>query len=233
VSVRSTGARWLPFTATSGALLVWGNVVVTNLPTGAGVRTVGNLGGALALVRAARAGGLGWAELGIARSTWRAGVRWGGGALMAVTAGYGVALTVPALRALLRDPRVEGMPTGQLLGHALLLIPMGTVLCEEVAFRGVLLASASRLLPPRPALALSSVVFGLWHFSSAHRPTGAGVSPIPRTASAAAVVLVTGAGGIVLGALRQRTGSLLAPIGLHLGTNSVGLVAATVASEIS
>ena len=33
---------------------------------------------------------------------------------------------------------------------------------------------------------------------------------------------VTGAGGVVLSLLRERTGSLLAPMGLHLGTKLMG-----------
>ena len=42
-------------------------------------------------------------------------------------------------------------------------------------------------------------------------------------------LVVTVLGGFALGWLRHRTGSVLAPIGLHLGTNAVGLVAAGVA----
>lgn len=67
----------------------------------------------------------------------------------------------------------------------------------------------------------TSVVFGLWHIGSTLPPAKAGVSPVLQGAALAGVVVVTGKGGAVLGWLRQRSGSLLAPIGLHLGTNSV------------
>lgn len=221
--------RWLPLAATSCALLAWSTLVVPCLPAGVEARTVANLGATLALVLVARWVGLTWEELGVRRSTWRAGIRWGGTSLAVVTAGYGVALGIPALRTVLEDHWVEGMSTGQLLIHTLLLIPLGTVLCEEVAFRGVLLAIASRVLPARPALTITSVVFGLWHTSSALGPAGADVSPVLQGASVAGVIVVTGMGGAVLGWLRQRSGSLLAPIGLHLGTNSVGLLAVAVA----
>jgi membrane protease YdiL (CAAX protease family) len=214
---------------TASALLVWSNLIVPALPGGAGVRTAGNLGGLAVLVLVARAGGLTWRELGITRSSWQSGARWGATALTVVTAGYAVALAVPALRALLGEPGGLGWSTGEVLGRALVLIPLGTVLCEEIAFRGVLLASASRLLPARPALVVTSVVFGLWHLRSAQPLAGSGVSPIPQGTSVAGIVLLTAAGGVVFGWLRLRSGSLLAPIGLHLGTNSVGLVAAAIA----
>jgi membrane protease YdiL (CAAX protease family) len=226
---RLANRRWLPLAATSSVLLAWSTLVVPRLPADAEVRTVANLGATLALVLAARWVGLTWGELGVRRSTWRVGIRWGGTSLAAVTAGYGVALEIPALRTVLEDHWVEGISTDQLLIRALLLIPLGMVLCEEVAFRGVLLAIASRVLPVRPALAITSVVFGLWHISSPLSPTGAGVSPVLQGASVAGVIVLTGMGGAVLGWLRQRSGSLLAPIGLHLGTNSVGLLAAAVA----
>lgn len=233
MSPLDVGSRWLPLTATAVGLLLWSNAVVPRLPTGDGTRALANLGATVVLVLVARASGLTSAELGLARGSWPAGARWGGVALAAVTAGYGVMLAVPALRVVLADARPEELPTGQLLLRALVLIPLGTVLCEEVAFRGVLLAAASRVLPARGALAVTSLVFGLWHVSSARWPTSPGVSPVLPSASVAATVIVTGAGGLVLGWLRQRSGSLLAPVGLHLGTNSVGLVAAAVAAARS
>jgi membrane protease YdiL (CAAX protease family) len=46
------------------------------------------------------------------------------------------------------------------------------------------------------------------------------------------VLVVTAVGGVLLGVLRERTGSVLAPMGLHLGTNAAGLVAAAVAARL-
>ena len=220
---------WAPLAAMSGGLLVWGNVLVPALPAATGLRTAVNLGTALAVLVVARAAGLGWRELGLARGTWRPGAAWGGAALGLAAASYAVALLIPATRVLVEDPRVEGLSVSALLVRALVLIPLGTVLAEEVLFRGVLLATASRFLPAGAALAVTAVVFGLWHLSTARRPAGAGVSPVLSGASIAGTVLVTALGGLAFGWLRQRTGSLLAPIGLHLGTNSVGLVAAAIA----
>ena len=101
--------------------------------------------------------------------------------------------------------------------HAAVLVPIGSVLCEELAFRGVLTAAASRLIGAPAGIALAATVFALWHISHAVDEDGA--------VAGATVLAVTGAGGIAFGVLRHLSGSLLAPIGLHLGTNAIGLVA--------
>jgi hypothetical protein len=51
-------------------------------------------------------------------------------------AGYAVALVFPGLRPLLTDARVAGLDGGELAYRLLVRIPLGTVLWEEVAFRG-------------------------------------------------------------------------------------------------
>ncbi len=204
--------------ATSGALLTWSNVVVPRLPRGATARTAANLVATGALVLAARSAGLDGDDLGLGR--WRSGARWGGAALALTTAGYAVALSVPAGRTALARSVPEGSTAHELAARVLVHIPLGTVLCEEVAFRGVLAALAQRRLPGRPGQALTALVFGLWHVGSARSDDRASV---PGT------VLFTGVGGVVLGWLRTRSGSLLAPMGMHLGTNGVGLLAAVVA----
>ena len=48
-------------------------------------------------------------------------------------------------------------------------IPVGTVLWEEIAFRGVLQAALRRVMPGGAAIAVTSGVFGIWHI----RPTAA------------------------------------------------------------
>ena len=215
--------RLLPLAATSGALLAWSNLVVPRLPPAPRIRVGANLAATGVLVLAARAAGLTAADLGWSGPARRAGLRWGSAAAGLATAGYGVALALPAgRRALARSAPVESSPAA-LAVRAFVSIPLGTVLCEELAFRGVLLAVASRQLPVRSAHALTVVVFGLWHVSGARRDAGSGSSVI-------GTVVVTGLGGGVLAWLRAHTGSLLAPAGLHLGTNTAGLLAAAAAA---
>ncbi len=215
------------------ALVAWNNVVVPRLPGGAYVAA--NVAATGALLAAARATGLSWAELGLDRRRVRAGARWGGACVAVVAVGYGVALAVPYVRPLLTDERSAGLDGPAVAYAALVRIPLGTVLWEEVAFRGVLLATCARLLPLRSAVGTSAAVFALWHV----RPTLEAVRAndlVDGQLLTAAVVLLgcayTGVGGVVFAALRLRSGSLLAPALLHLATNSLGTIAASVAHRL-
>lgn len=212
--------RWLPVAAASAGLLAWSNVVVPSLAASPAVRTAVNAAAAVALVAGARSAGMRLRELGVTRSTWHAGARWGSAGLAVASTGYLLALAVPAGRAALAGS-AGSMAGGELAVRALVLIPLGTVLVEELAFRGVLLALARRQLPDRAAGVLTAAVFGLWHVRGALR-TGSSV---------AGTVVLTACAGLVFAWLRLHTGSLLAPVGLHLGTNSVGLLAAAAAAR--
>lgn len=217
--------RLTPLVVIALGLLAWSNLLVPALPTDPVLRAVVNVAGVAGLLTLARLGGLSWHELGFGRSSWGAGARWGTAALGVVVVGYAAVLAVAP--SVLMNPQVAASSPQALLLRGLVLIPVGTVLAEEIAFRGVLHAPAVRVLSVRAAVLVTSVVFGLWHLVTALGP-----SATPLTvgwASVATVLGVTAAGGVAFAWLRHRTGSLLAPIGLHLGTNAVGLVAAAVA----
>lgn len=215
-------------------LLAWNNVVVAAVPHGAYVAV--SAAATVVLLAVARASGLTWAQLGLARRHIRAGLRWGGAAFALVAAGCAVAVLIPSLRPLFIDARTAGLDGGELLTRVLLRIPVGTVLWEEVAFRGVLLAVLARVLPLRRAVLSSAAVFGLWHV----RPTVSGLAvnglaedPWSRAAAVALVCLATAAAGLLFSWLRLRSGSLLAPVLLHLATNVLGTVAAVTAGRLS
>ena len=70
-------------------------------------------------------------------------------------------------RPTLADQRITGLTWPEVAYQVTVRIPAGTVLWEEVAFRGVLQATLRRVLPRPAALAVTSGVFGLWHV----RPT--------------------------------------------------------------
>jgi membrane protease YdiL (CAAX protease family) len=216
-------------------LLLCNNVVVPRVPDIPGAYVEVNAAAAVALLGTARATGLSWAELGLSRSALPAGLRWGGAAAGLVAAGCAVALAVPALRPLVTDARVAGMDGGQLVTQVLVTVPLGTVLWEEVAFRGVLLAALTRVLPVRRAVQVAAGVFGIWHV----RPTLSGLAANDLAegswARAGVVVLVcaaTAVAGLVFSWLRLRSGSLLAPALLHLATNALGSVTAAAAGAL-
>jgi uncharacterized protein len=129
---------------------------------------------------------------------------------------------------LLSDRRAV-MPPGGVLYQATLRIPLGTAVFEEVAFRGVLFALLVRTMGTASAMAVSSVVFGLWHVPPtmvALQVNGVVVSSAAGVGAIAGAVLVTTVAGMMFCWLRERSGSLLAPILAHWATNSLGLLAA-------
>jgi membrane protease YdiL (CAAX protease family) len=114
-------------------------------------------------------------------------------------------------------------------------IPFGTVLWEETAFRGVLLAALTRVLPVHAAIAASAAVFGVWHI----RPTLSAVAandladgPLGRGLAVLLGCAVTAGAGVLFAWLRMRSGSLVAPVLLHLATNDVGTLAAAAAHRL-
>jgi uncharacterized protein len=174
--------------------------------------------------------GLSWADLGLALETVPAGVALGVAASVVVAAGYGVALAVPRVRRALRDERYRMSPRAA-ARTALVVVPLATVLPEEVAFRGVLWGQLAQWRGELWATVGSAAVFGLWHVLPALDMARRNVAlrrHRGRTALLTVVVtvLVTALAGALLAELRRRTGSVLAPVGLHWAVNGLGVFAA-------
>lgn len=184
-----------------------------------------NLAVAAALVGVARASGISWAELGLGRSSLSRGAAFGVAAFLLASIALVVAVLVPATRPLFEDQRAANVTGAAVAYQALVRIPLGTVVLEEVAFRGLLLALFGRVTSTGAAVAWSSAVFGLWHVV----PTVEALRANRLTPSALAViaaVVATAAAGAVFCWLRLRSQSLVAPALAHIGTNSVALVVA-------
>ena len=92
---------------------------------------------AVVLLGLARLAGLSWQELGLGPGTWRRGLTWAAAiiGLAAIVLAAGAAL--PLTRDAFRDSRYH-LDLAHALLTAFALIPVGTVLLEEIAFRGVL-----------------------------------------------------------------------------------------------
>jgi uncharacterized protein len=177
---------------------------------------------------AAAASGLTAADIGLGRRGWSPG-RPGAGLAAAVAAGWVLVAVVPAARPLFGDKRIESVEGQAIAYQAAVRIPVGTVLWEETAFRGVLQAALARVLPEGAAIGVTSGVFGLWHIRPTYqalRVNGLARKPAQAVAGVGTAVAVTMAGGAVLSWLRARSGGLAAPVLVHLATNSGGLVAA-------
>jgi uncharacterized protein len=192
-----------------------------------------NLAMTAGLVALARSSGCHAAEMGGDPRCLRRGLEVGGAGAGFVAAAYGMALRSHVGADLFRDDRVTMIGTTTALWHLLMRIPLGTVLTEEVAFRGVLpalLTSSSR--PVWLPGTLSSMLFGLWHVLPSRELPRANLGvrrAIGETASGHVVALAVGVttlGGGVLHCLRQWTGHLVSPVAVHLATNMLGFLAA-------
>ena len=185
---------------------------------------------AAALVVLSRRSGLTWDDLGLARHSWRRGLLIAAGSVALVAAVYAVAAALPETRLAFVDPRYQE-PLGRALFTALVVIPLGTVLIEEIAFRGVLMGLLTRRRGARWGLGVSSGLFGVWHVLPSLALGGnaavravAGFGGTARLLVVCAAVLFTAVAGVLLGELRRRSGSLLASAGLHWAVNGVGVL---------
>jgi membrane protease YdiL (CAAX protease family) len=210
-------------------ILVIVNVVDVRVPHASLV--AGPVCAALLLWLARRAG-LSWAELGLGPGTWRRGMTWAGAVIGIVALVLATGAALPVTRDAFRDRRYD-LPWPDAVLTAFVLIPIGTVLLEEVAFRGVLWGLLRRLGGTALATTASSALFGLWHILPSLGLTGdneaiGNVVGRGRSAQVVAVlgtVAFTALSGVVFCELRRRSGSVLASAGLHWAVNGLSVLA--------
>jgi membrane protease YdiL (CAAX protease family) len=213
-------------------LVVWGNVAsallggTSVLPGGSAEFVIAGAALVAISIAFARTLGLGAAAVGLGPLGFARGAAVGAGLGL-----VGATLAVGALR--LIAPGIVGQPveyaplaqvTGlELARHVTVLLPFGTVIPEELAFRGVLLGGLLRRMRQRDALIISGAAFGLWHLGVAIvtvDDTSLG-SPSPWFGLAIVVALgVVLLGGSGLGWLRLRTRSLATTVAFHWTFNA-------------
>ena len=164
-------------------------------------------------------------EMGLAN--WRRGL-WFGLVLAAATIAV---LLVGALvswsKGLYADRRVHGgLDTA--LYHTLVRIPLGTVVLEEVAFRGVLPALGARRWGAVRACIAASALFGLWHILPAmglNTRSPVTTDLFGRGDRAVVLAVASAVAGTFFAGLwwcfiRYRARSVLATVIGHIATNS-------------
>jgi membrane protease YdiL (CAAX protease family) len=187
---------------------------------------------AAGLIALARSAGLDRSDLGLGKGTWRRGATWAAIEIAAVAVVFAVGAALPRTRDAFHDSRYH-LSWPHALLTAFVLIPVGTVLLEEVAFRGVLWGLLREARGTAVATIGSSVLFGLWHVLPAlslatdNSAVGAavGTGQSAELISVLGTVAFTGLTGVLFCELRRRSGSLLAPAGLHWATNALGVLA--------
>lgn len=187
----------------------------------------------LAAVGLGRVAGLSWAELGLERASMGKGLRVGARHSLGALAIVGVGPLLPHVAPMLDDPRLDEVVEGSLARAALVDIPLGTALYEELVFRGLLLGLLARRFGRVGGAAAGAALFGLWHVLPAiedrkHNPAAARRHPVTTVGP---TVLGTAAAGAWFSWLRELSGSVLAPILVHAATNSGALASATLVSR--
>lgn len=179
--------------------------------------------------------GLRWEAIGFGRRHLAKGLRWGLAVAGVVLVVLVVGALLPATRELYEDRRVTSMSAWETAYAAFVRVPLGTVLLEEVVFRGVLPAMLALRLSRWRAIGVAAVLFGLWHvlpsldMGTVNPVAEDAIGGVPPAAVAAVSVVSTAAVGVWFSFLRERTGSLVAPMIAHWSSNALGyLIAYTV-----
>lgn len=194
---------------------------------------------AVGLLVLVRSRGLGWAELGLGREQWRSGAGYGLLAVAVVLSVVAAGALVPWTRPMFLNHNYATV-SGALVA-SMVVIPLQTVIPEELAFRGVLHGALNRAWGFRGVAAAGSLLFGLWHVATSLGLTSSNVGltklvgggVVGTIAGVVAAVAATGAAGFVFTWLRRRSGSLIAPIALHWSLNGLGALAAALVWHLS
>lgn len=194
---------------------------------------------AVGLLVLVRARGLGWAELGLSREHWKAGAGYALAAVGVVGAVIAIGALLPWTRPMFMNNNYATI-SGALIA-SMVIIPLQTVIPEELAFRGVLQGALNRAWGFRGVAAAGSLLFGLWHIATSMGLTSGNVGFTQvfgggiwgTVAGVLMAVVATAIAGFVFTWLRRRSGSLLAPIALHWSLNGLGALAAALVWHLS
>jgi uncharacterized protein len=227
----TTPRRW-PLVAVLGTLVVSNVVANQVIPSWAYVPW--NCGiAAVLLITAIRFDGRSTDELGLAARKVPSGLRWGGALSVGLLGIYLVGMVLPFTGDLFQDDRAD-ITLAQLAWQTLIMVPLGTVLMEEIAFRGVLPAMFRPRFAKHGNAALradlaSALLFGMWHVLPSWNVNEVNPvfrdllpGPLGRAAAITAGVAGTGAAGMGFSWLRNRSDSLAAPMTMHWSLNSLG-----------
>ena len=119
---------------------------------------------AIGLVAWLRVNGLGWADLGLGREHWKSGAAYALGAIASVMAVIAVGALLLLTRPMFMNNHYATI-SGALMA-SMIIIPLQTVIPEELAFRGVLHGALNRAWGFRGVALAGSLLFGLWHIAT-------------------------------------------------------------------
>jgi uncharacterized protein len=222
------GLPWWPLAVVIAALIVIN--VVNNRVAPQTHYLMWAFVGSVVLLAIGLLDGNSFTDMGLGFSYLIPGLIWAGASIGLITVAYLVGSIFKKTREAFADERVGALSGSRLAFQALVEVPFGTVLLEEIAFRAVLFSMLARRFGVIPAIIISAVIFGLWHIlpsigTHEANPALGSVVGTGRRGNILAVivsVLTTAIAGAVFAGLRIVSGSVLAPMGFHWATNGLG-----------
>lgn len=174
--------------------------------------------------------GSNFTDMGLGFDYLLPGLIWAVASITLITLVYFISSIFKKTREAFADQRIGAMSGGRLAFQALVEVPFGTVLFEEIAFRAVLFSMLARRFGVIPAIIISSIIFGLWHIlpsigTHVNNPALGSVVGSGRRGAILAVVasvVTTTFAGILFTVMRIASGSVIAPMGFHWATNGLG-----------
>jgi membrane protease YdiL (CAAX protease family) len=222
------GLAWWPLAVVLVALVIIN--IVNNRVAPQSHYLLWAFGGSVILLAIGLLDGNSWTDMGLSIRYLIPGLIWGVGSIALVTAVYLIGSFFRRTREAFQDDRIGQLSGGKLAFQALVEVPFGTVLLEEIAFRAVLFAMLARRFGIVWAIVISSVIFGIWHVlpsigtheqnPALGRVVGGGFRG--NVLAVGLSVLSTTAAGVVFAGMRLISGSVIAPMGLHWATNGLG-----------
>lgn len=195
--------------------------------------------GSIIVIMCMRWRGFSWRQMGLAPDQFKRGAKYALPILLAVTVIAIGGAIIPFTRTLFLSDRYDTV--GFAVYSALLVIPLQTVIPEELLFRGALDASLRPAVSSRAVYVVGASLFGLWHVGSSTGLTagndgltdllGSGV--VAQVTGIAGAVVVTTCAGLLFIWLRHRSDSLLVPVALHWAVNGIGALGAALAWQLS
>lgn len=225
---QQAGLAWWPVAVVIVTLIVLN--VVNNRLAPQTHYLLWSFGGSVGLLALGLLDGNSWTDMGLGWRYLLPGLIWAVICIGGVTTVYLVGSAFTRTRLAFHDERMSDLSGSRMVFQALVEVPFGTVLLEEIAFRAVLFSMLARREGLIWGVIISSVLFGLWHIlpsigTHEQNPALGSVVGTGRRGNILAValsILTTTIAGVMFAGLRLISGSVLGPMGLHWATNGLG-----------
>ena len=161
VPEQQVGLAWWPVAVVILALLVLN--VVNNRLAPQTHYLLWSFGGSVGLLAMGLLDGNSWTDMGLGVRYLVPGLVWAALCIGGVTVVYLIGSVFKRTRVAFHDERMSDLTGSRVMFQALVEVPFGTVLLEEIAFRAVLFSMLVRRYGLVWGVVGSSVLFGLWH----------------------------------------------------------------------